>query len=65
LLLGDPSKARRVLEWEPRVKFAELVEMMVGIGLRVIMSEIGDFAKRRGVSARAILSQHPAVFFAC
>jgi len=29
LLLGDPSKARRVLGWEPKVKFEELVKMMV------------------------------------
>lgn len=29
LLLGDPSKARRVLNWEPRLKFRELVKMMV------------------------------------
>lgn len=29
LLLGDPSKARRVLGWEPRVKFAELARLMV------------------------------------
>ncbi len=29
LLLGDPSKARTVLGWEPKVTFRELVEMMV------------------------------------
>ncbi len=29
LLLADPSKAKRVLGWEPRVSFRELVEMMV------------------------------------
>lgn len=29
LLLGDPSKAKRVLGWEPKVKFWELVQMMV------------------------------------
>jgi GDPmannose 4,6-dehydratase len=29
LLLGDPSKAKRVLGWEPTVSFRELVEMMV------------------------------------
>jgi len=29
LLLGDASKARRVLGWKPRVSFAGLVEMMV------------------------------------
>jgi GDPmannose 4,6-dehydratase len=28
-LLGDYAKAQRVLGWEPRVRFAELVEMMV------------------------------------
>ena len=29
LLIGDASKAKRVLGWEPRVGFEELVEMMV------------------------------------
>ncbi|MBI2589467.1 GDP-mannose 4,6-dehydratase [Candidatus Berkelbacteria bacterium] len=29
LLRGDASKARKVLKWEPKVSFSELVEMMV------------------------------------
>jgi len=29
LLIGDPSKAKRELGWEPKVSFEELVEMMV------------------------------------
>jgi GDPmannose 4,6-dehydratase len=29
LLIGDPSKAKDVLGWEPKVGFTELVEMMV------------------------------------
>jgi GDPmannose 4,6-dehydratase len=29
LLIGDPSKAKRLLGWEPKVSFEELVEMMV------------------------------------
>lgn len=29
LLVGDPSKARRVLGWKPKVSFPELVKMMV------------------------------------
>jgi len=29
LLIGDPSKAKRVLGWEPQVSFEQLVEMMV------------------------------------
>ncbi|MCA9089461.1 MAG: GDP-mannose 4,6-dehydratase [Planctomycetaceae bacterium] len=33
LLLGDPSKARRELGWEPKVSFTQLVEMMVASDL--------------------------------
>jgi len=29
LLIGDPAKAKAVLGWEPKVKFAELVKIMV------------------------------------
>ena len=29
LLIGDPSKAKEALGWEPKVGFDELVEMMV------------------------------------
>jgi GDPmannose 4,6-dehydratase len=29
LLIGDPSKARRMLGWEPQVSFEKLVDMMV------------------------------------
>ncbi len=29
LLIGDPAKAKRVLGWEPTVRFAELVRIMV------------------------------------
>jgi GDPmannose 4,6-dehydratase len=29
LLLGDPSKAKKQLGWQPRVRFAELVEVMM------------------------------------
>jgi GDPmannose 4,6-dehydratase len=29
VLLGDPSKAKEKLGWEPKVRFRELVELMV------------------------------------
>jgi GDPmannose 4,6-dehydratase len=29
LLIGDPTKAKTVLGWEPEVSFKELVEIMV------------------------------------
>ena len=34
-LAGDPSKARRELGWEPKVKFADLVAMMVDADLEL------------------------------
>jgi GDPmannose 4,6-dehydratase len=35
LLVGDPSKAHRILGWKPRVAFNELVELMVRNDLRI------------------------------
>jgi GDPmannose 4,6-dehydratase len=34
LLISDPAKARQKLSWEPKVKFHELVEMMVDADLK-------------------------------
>ena len=39
LLCGDASKARRELEWAPKVSFPELVEMMVDADLRAAEKE--------------------------
>jgi GDPmannose 4,6-dehydratase len=39
LLVADPSKARRVLRWSPRVTFEQLVEMMVHADLARYQSE--------------------------
>ncbi len=36
LLVGDPSKARRQLGWEPVVTFSELVKMMVEADIKLI-----------------------------
>jgi GDPmannose 4,6-dehydratase len=38
-LLGDPSKARRVLGWKPEVKFADLVKEMVASDLVQVARE--------------------------
>ena len=40
LLLGDPSKARRVLGWEPRVSFEELARLMVDNDLKLAEQEL-------------------------
>lgn len=38
-LLGDPSKAKKILGWEPKVTFKELVEMMVDSDLKLANQE--------------------------
>ncbi|MCS7283177.1 MAG: GDP-mannose 4,6-dehydratase [Anaerolineae bacterium] len=40
LLVADPSKARRVLGWEPTVTFEELVKMMVDADLKLLQEEM-------------------------
>lgn len=40
LLVGDASKAARVLGWKPRVTFSELVEMMVDADLAAVQSGV-------------------------
>jgi len=42
MLIGDPSKARTVLGWEPKVHFEELVTMMVA----------NDLAEQRALAGR-------------
>jgi GDPmannose 4,6-dehydratase len=40
LLIGDPAKARRKLGWEPKVKFKELVKIMVDADLELARHEL-------------------------
>ncbi|MFL6331951.1 MAG: GDP-mannose 4,6-dehydratase [Pyrinomonadaceae bacterium] len=40
LLLGDSSKARRVLGWEPKVSFEELARLMVEHDLKLAQQEL-------------------------
>jgi GDPmannose 4,6-dehydratase len=39
LLVGDASKAKQFLGWEPKVRFSELVKLMVDADLEVIQRE--------------------------
>jgi len=39
LLIGDPAKAKRKLGWEPKVKFKELVAIMVDADLKLAEEE--------------------------
>jgi len=40
LLIGDPSKAKKVLNWEPKVRFKELAQMMVDADMEDLKSKI-------------------------
>ena len=47
LLIGDPTKARTVLGWEPKVKFKELVRMMVDADLEKLKNTEQQAATHR------------------
>jgi len=47
-LEGDPSKARRVLGWEPKVKFAELVKIMCEADLKRLEDQLAGRGVRTG-----------------
>ena len=48
LLIGDPRKAKRDLGWAPRVKFEELVQIMVDADLEVARREAHNDLSRSG-----------------
>jgi GDPmannose 4,6-dehydratase len=41
-LLGDSSKARNLLKWEPKVKFKELIKIMIDSDLNNLVSEMNN-----------------------
>jgi GDPmannose 4,6-dehydratase len=47
-LLGDASRARRDLDWEPRISFAELVQEMAANDLQLAREEALVIKSRRG-----------------
>jgi GDPmannose 4,6-dehydratase len=52
LLIGNPEKARRQLGWEPKVKFKELVKIMVAHDLELAQHESRVAALPRSERAR-------------
>ena len=36
LLIGGPSKAKKILDWEPKVRFRELVRIMVDADMQLL-----------------------------
>ena len=39
LLVGDASKAKKILGWEPKVRFNELVRVMVDADMKLLSLE--------------------------
>ncbi|HNV23475.1 MAG TPA: GDP-mannose 4,6-dehydratase, partial [Candidatus Omnitrophota bacterium] len=39
-LLGDSSKAKKVLKWKPKVSFRQLVRMMVDSDMKLVEKEL-------------------------
>jgi len=35
ILIGDASKAKKILKWVPKIKFNQLVELMVDADLKI------------------------------
>lgn len=48
LLQGNPAKAQKILGWQPKVTFAELVYMMVEADLRLVHDEVKGIDNRSG-----------------
>jgi GDPmannose 4,6-dehydratase len=44
LLIGDPSKAKRKLGWEPKTKFKALIELMVDADVRLLKDQMAGKA---------------------
>ena len=53
LLLGDASKARRQLGWEPKVTFNELVKLMVDYDLELAKREANAPKLKQGIPTKA------------
>src|SRR5215218_6261978 len=45
ILLGDASKARRILGWEPKISFKQLVRLMVDHDINLAESEKSQLQK--------------------
>jgi GDPmannose 4,6-dehydratase len=46
LLIGDASKAKKKLGWEPKTKFKELIELMVDADLKILSDQLAGKVKR-------------------
>ena len=52
LLIGDASKAKKMLDWEPKVRFRELVEIMVDADMELLSPNVRAEAPRQAALGR-------------
>jgi GDPmannose 4,6-dehydratase len=57
VLCGDMSKAKRELKWEPKVRFKQLVRLMVEADLELARAEV--HAGKLHTREKGELSEHP------
>lgn len=62
-LLGDATKAGKILNWEPKTKFKELVRLMLASDLREKMKERGLIAMNENFSDDEILDKGKELAF--
>jgi GDPmannose 4,6-dehydratase len=62
-LIGNASKARKILGWEPTYSFRDLIKEMVVSDLEALESGSSeeDFSSRKGATAGQSPASHPAV----
>jgi GDPmannose 4,6-dehydratase len=53
-LCGDASKARNVLGWTPKVRFKDLIEMMVKADLAALRQSMANRAANSGVASAPV-----------
>jgi GDPmannose 4,6-dehydratase len=57
-LIGDSSKARRILKWKPKINFQQLVRMMVDADMESVRTMVyGTKDKESGKKANGILAR--------
>ena len=55
LLIGDPAKAKKQLGWEPKIRFQELVKIMVDADLEAVRRDVeGSGAGRKKTTPREV-----------
>ncbi len=52
LLVGDGSKAKRLLEWEPKTSFSDLVKLMVDADIELLEEERNGVPSKPSILAR-------------